>query len=151
MLIDTAPGIDEDVLYLNSAADEVSIVLTPDPASVLDSYALIKVLSSKYKAVEFSIIINSVKDEKESIRIFKAISDMAEENLLVHLRYLGYIPYDQQLRYAVKSRKLVTATSPKSSSSLAIEKLSKNMTDFKGVEKINGGLQVFWKQMLSVA
>jgi len=151
LIIDTAPGIDEDVLYLNSAADEVSIILTPDPSSIIDSYALIKVLNSKFKEVKFSILTNFVKDEKESIKIFKAVSDMAEENLLVHLKYLGFIPFDQKLRNAVKVRKLVTAASPKSVSSLALEQLSKNMTAYNSSKASNGGIKVFWKQMLNVA
>ncbi len=151
LIIDTAPGIDEDVLYLNSSADEVSIVLTPDPASVLDAYALIKVLNSHYKEVRFSILTNLVKDEKESIRLFKAVSDMAEENLLIHMKYLGFIPYDLSLRHAVKQRKLISLASPKSASSLALARLSKNMTAVNETVQSTGGLKVFWQQILNVA
>ena len=55
LLIDTAPGIDDKVLYLNAAAEDVSIVVTPDPSSITDSYALIKLMNQKYKKNKFSI------------------------------------------------------------------------------------------------
>ncbi len=151
MLIDTAPGIDDDVLYLNSAANEVSIILTPDPSSVLDSYALIKVLNQKYKEVNFSIITNLVKDKNESIRLFRAISDMAEEKLCVHLKYLGYIPTDTNLRNAVKSRQLVSLSNPRSPSSFAIKNLAQNMSSINNISESKGGMQFFWGQMLNVA
>jgi flagellar biosynthesis protein FlhG len=53
LLIDTAPGIADNVLFLNSAAQEVSVVLTPDPASFADAYALIKVLNQVHKLNHF--------------------------------------------------------------------------------------------------
>jgi len=42
MIVDTAPGIDDNVLYLNAAVHQIAVVLTPDPASMADSYALSK-------------------------------------------------------------------------------------------------------------
>jgi len=151
MLIDTAPGIDDDVLYLNAAANEVSIILTPDPASILDSYALIKVLNQKYKEVSFSIITNLVKDKNESLRLFRAISDMAEEKLCVHLKYLGCIPTDSSLRNAVKSRQLVSLSNPRSPSSFAIKDLAQSMSSANNIGTSKGGMQFFWEQMLNVA
>lgn len=151
MLIDTAPGIDDDVLYLNSAASEVSIVLTPDPSSLLDSYALIKVLNKQYKEVNFSIITNFVKDKNESLRLFRAISDMAEQQFNVHLKYLGYVPVDSNLRNAVRSRQLVTLSNPRCPSSFAIQNLAKNMTSVNNLTESKGGMQFFWGQMLNVA
>lgn len=36
MLIDTSPGLGENVLYFNSAADTKAVILTPDPSSLAD-------------------------------------------------------------------------------------------------------------------
>ena len=51
LLIDTSPGIDDNVLYLNAAADEILVIINPDPASITDSYALIKVLNQRFKTL----------------------------------------------------------------------------------------------------
>ncbi len=48
LLIDTAAGISSNVLYFNMAAEESIVVVTPEPTSITDAYALIKILSTKY-------------------------------------------------------------------------------------------------------
>ena len=48
LLIDTGAGISDTVLYFNLAAHERIIVVTPEPTSLTDAYALIKVLYSKH-------------------------------------------------------------------------------------------------------
>ena len=62
MLIDTAPGIADNVLYLNTAVQEIMVVLTPDPSSLTDAYALIKVLHERHKENRFSVVCNLVHD-----------------------------------------------------------------------------------------
>jgi len=44
LLIDTGAGISSNVLYFNMAAEESIVVMTPEPTSITDAYALIKVL-----------------------------------------------------------------------------------------------------------
>jgi flagellar biosynthesis protein FlhG len=58
MLIDMAPGIDENVLYLNTAAHEIVIIVTPDFFSLADAYVLIKVLNKYHKEDRFLVICN---------------------------------------------------------------------------------------------
>ena len=46
MLLDTGAGISDVVLYTVSLADEVLVVATPEPTSLTDAYATIKVLAT---------------------------------------------------------------------------------------------------------
>ena len=46
VLLDTGAGISDVVLYTISLADEVLIVATPEPTSLTDAYATIKVLAT---------------------------------------------------------------------------------------------------------
>ena len=59
LLIDTGAGISDTVLYFNLAAHERIIVVTPEPTSLTDAYALIKVLYSKHGERHFRILVNS--------------------------------------------------------------------------------------------
>ena len=79
MLIDTAPGIDDNVLYLNSAAQEICVIVTPEPSSVADSYALIKVLNQRCKETRFSILCNEVKDEADGAKLFARLDAVAQK------------------------------------------------------------------------
>jgi flagellar biosynthesis protein FlhG len=49
LLIDTGAGISSNVLYFNTAAQESIVIATPEPTSITDAYALIKVLATRFK------------------------------------------------------------------------------------------------------
>jgi len=151
MLIDTAPGIDDTVLYLNAAADDIEVVVTPDPASVADSYALIKVLNQRYRQNHFSIICNQVKDESEGLQLFTRLNDVAGRFLNVGLDYVGSVPMDPNLRQSTKAQQLVTKVNPSTTSALAIRKISQKFKNSVQVQKCKGNIQFFWEQILGVA
>jgi flagellar biosynthesis protein FlhG len=151
MLIDTAPGIDDNVLYLNSAAQEICVVVTPDPSSLADSYALIKVLSQRYRENRFKIFCNQVKDEADGARLFDKLDSIARRFLFVSLDYAGSIPSDLNLRQATRSQQLVTRSFPDTISSLALRKIAHNFKGYEGLEECKGSLQFFWEQLIGVA
>ena len=148
MLIDTASGMDENVLYLNSAAQEIVVVLTPEPSSLTDAYALIKVLYTEKKENRFCIVCNGVRDEGEAKRVYQLLNDTAAQFLCVSLKYLGYVPNDQSLRMATKSQQLISKLKPSSPSSLSLDQLSQKMSRFNEIELPKGGMQFFWRQMV---
>ncbi len=151
MLIDTAPGISDNVLYLNAAAQETLVVVTPDPASLTDAYALIKVLHKRHFENRFSVVCNLVRDEIEALSIFRRLSDVAAQFLCVGLDYKGHIPMDPNLRRATKLQQLICRDQTGSPSSEAISELARKLSDFKGIPEIKGGIQFFWRQMAGVA
>lgn len=151
MLIDTAPGIDDNVLYLNSAAQEICVIVTPEPASIADSYALIKVLHQRCRENRFSIICNQVKDESDGQRLFSRLDQVANQFLYVSLDYKGSIPNDPNLRQATRAQQLVTRAYPDAPSTYAFRKVSSNLLGNSGLNEIKGGLQFFWEQLVGVA
>ncbi|MBC85714.1 MAG: flagellar biosynthesis switch protein [Bdellovibrionaceae bacterium] len=151
MLIDTAPGIAENVLYLNAAADEIMVILTPDPSSLTDSYSLIKVLNERYRVNNFSVLCNFVKDEKEALRCFQRVSDVAMDYLNVRLQYKGFVPLDQNLRNATKSQQLILNSNPRCPSSFAIKHLGEKVSGLGQIQEASGGIQMFWHQIVGVA
>jgi len=151
MLVDTAPGIDDNVLYLNAAVNEICVVLTPDPSSMADSYALIKVLNKYHRETKFSIICNNVRDEREGLILFKRLSDVTSRFLFVSLDYKGSIPHDPILSRATKAQQLLLKTYPMAPSSISIRDLAEKVAGFKNLEAQKGGLQFFWEQIFQVA
>lgn len=152
MLIDTAPGIDNNVLYLNSAAQEICVIVTPEPSSLTDSYALIKVLHQRCRENRFSIICNQVKDEADGQKLFGMLDQVASKFLYVSLDYKGSIPTDPNLRQSTRAQALVTRSFPDSASSQAIRKLAatydRNIVGDSRVDECKGGLQFFWEQLV---
>ena len=151
MLIDTPPGIDENVLYLNSAVQDIVVLVTPDPSSILDSYALIKVLNAYRGENRFSIICNMVRDETEALNIFRKLSDLAQKSLCVGLEFKGFVPMDSELRKATKSQHLIAKIQPRCPSSFAIGGIANNISNIEYIGPAKGGMQFFWGQMVGVA
>lgn len=148
MLVDTAPGISDHVLYLNAAAGETIVVVTPDPASITDSYALIKVLNQRYRENQFAIVCNDVKDEKEGVALFTRLNDVVNRFLSVRLNHLGSIPNDLNLRHCTRTRRLINEFSPESPAARGIEKLADRFNGAPVRVEAKGGLQFFWQQLV---
>jgi flagellar biosynthesis protein FlhG len=151
MLIDTSPGLGDNVLYFNSAADTKVVILTPDPSSLADSYALIKVLNKKYRESHFSLICNQVKDEIEGLRLYQKFSDVSSRFLNIGLDYVGSVPQDPVLRMSNQMQRLVVKHEPHSISAQAIGQLVTRLGRLNSQTETRGGLQKFWEQVIGVA
>lgn len=151
MLIDTAPGISDNVLYLNSAADEVMILVTPDPASFADAYALIKVLNLRHKTPRFAVVCNQVRDEGDGFALFRRFQDVVTRFLEVGLDYWGSVPMDPALRRSNQMQSLILRQEPRAVSSVAIQAVAAKIGGISARDEIKGGLQMFWRQVAGVA
>lgn len=151
MLIDTAPGIAENVLYLNSAADEIVVVLTPDPASFADAYALIKVLHQRRRENRFTVLCNQVPNESEGFALFRRFQEVVCRFLEVSLDYKGSVPLDPQLKKANQLQRLILRQEPDSLSATAIRAIGASLRKDGEKNGIKGGLPAFWQQVVGVA
>jgi len=102
LIIDTAAGISDNVISLLLAADEVVLVVSPDNTSIVDSYAVVKVVSELDTFKTFSIITNMVQDEEEGADVFLKFSRAVKKFLNKEVFYLGYIQRDEKLLTAMK-------------------------------------------------
>lgn len=102
LIIDTAAGISDNVISLLLAADEVVLVVSPDNTSIVDSYAVVKVVSELDTFKTFSIITNMVQDEEEGADVFLKFSRAVKKFLNKEVHYLGYIQRDEKLLTAMK-------------------------------------------------
>lgn len=152
LLIDTATGISENVLFLNASVQATSIVITPDPASFADAYAMIKVLNANHRMNHFSIICNQVRDEAEGLALYQRFNEVVSRFLIVGLDYWGSVPQDVVLRKAIQNQRLIMRQDPNAESAKAIKVLSANIVN--SLQKPNestGGIQMFWEQVVGFA
>jgi len=127
MLVDTPAGISSNVIYFNSISESIYIIVTPDPASITDSYAVLKVLNSKTGRKDFNIIVNMAKDETEALNIYKKLLTVTDQFLNVYLDYIGYIPIDANIRLATKKQKLWSQHYPDTQATKALIKICNKM------------------------
>ena len=149
LLVDTSPGLSNHVLYLNSLVQQVVVTLTPDPASLTDAYALIKVLSQKSRVRKFSVLVNMVQGLAEGLRVFERLLKVSNEFLDVSLDYVGCIPVDAKIKEAVRLQKPALFTFE---SCLPVLKyIERDMEPSSDQHMLPGGLSFFWERLVGVA
>jgi flagellar biosynthesis protein FlhG len=150
LLIDTPAGISSDVMYFNSAAAEVVCVITGEPTSLTDAYALIKILSSSYGERNISVVVNNVASEDEANVAFKKLARAVERFLQVDVRYLGWIPSDATVRECIMQQRPISAEFPSSKAAMALSGLAKRIEVERPAQRVKGGMQFFFRQLLEL-
>jgi len=150
LLIDTGAGISDTVLYFNLAAHERIIVVTPEPTSLTDAYALIKVLYSRHGERHFRILVNLAADESMGKFVFAKLSKVADHFLDgLSLDYLGTIPHDTSVTRSVLQQRPLLEAFPEAPASKAFMYIAKTIC--RSRPNINQGtIQFFWKRLLNV-
>lgn len=148
LLIDTAAGISDLVISFSRAAQEQIVVVCDEPASITDAYAIIKLLNREHGVSRFRILANMVKSVQEGRDLYNKMCRVTDQYLDVMLSYMGSIPYDEQLRKAVRSQKPVVEAYPRSRVSQAFKNLAKKADNWPIPSGVSGDLQFFVERLI---
>lgn len=152
LLIDTGAGISSNVLYFNLAAQERIVVVTPEPTSITDAYALIKVMFRQHDIKNFILLLNMVKNESEAVSVYKHLSRVIEKFMgSISLDYAGYIPYDKHIHESVNRREPVTCCYPQSASSRSFKQLAEYLLNQSDGRHHDGSIKFFLKKIMAGA
>ena len=114
ILLDTGAGASQSVINFTTAADEILIVLTPEPTSIMDSYSLIKLLSSSQYQGKLHLVVNRVDSQKEADSIIDRFITTARKYLDLDIELLGTIPNDNLIAKSIKKQHPVFELYPES-------------------------------------
>ena len=141
IMIDTSAGLGPSVTAFIDAADACLIVVTPEPTSIADAYALIKVLVTQQqehgassRVPTLALIVNQAVNEKEANAVHTRISGVCDRFLGYSLPMIGYIRKDKKVVKAIKARSPYMIESPKCSASRDMAELAASMIDWLGIE-----------------
>ena len=148
LVIDTATGISEAVTSFCSAATEILIVVCNEPASLRDSVAQIRMLSSEYGVSRFRILANMVRTAAEGNDVFRSIQDMIADNHDIVCSYTGFIPFDERLREAVSRHQAVVDAFPRSRSAMALKNLALRVAAWPRPDRAGGHLEFFVERLV---
>lgn len=124
ILFDTGAGLSRETLNFITAADECLVVTTPEPTSITDAYALIKVVHGMEANVPFRLVINRVSGEPEAKQVADKISLVAGRFLDMDIPTLGYLSDDAHVMQAVKKQVPFSIAFPGCSATRDIQRLA---------------------------
>jgi flagellar biosynthesis protein FlhG len=147
LLIDTAAGIAGNVMYFNSAAKEIIVVASPEPTSLTDAYALIKVLYQHHAKKRFRLLVNMVKTPAEAKAVYERLSHATDHFLNLTIEYLGYVVNDEKLTQAVRQQKALAQLYPHSPSSKCLLKVAEKLCMEQPESEWTGSIEFFWESL----
>ncbi|MDK2917407.1 MAG: flagellar biosynthesis protein FlhG [Candidatus Petromonas sp.] len=124
ILIDTGAGLNNSVLSFIEAANEMIIIITPEPTSITDAYAVIKNISNNKR---IKLVINRVESSKEGYDVFNKINSATKKFLNIELENLGFIFEDSTVKKSVKEQKPFLIYYPNSIASKGIDLVAYNL------------------------
>ena len=151
LLIDSAAGIADSVVSFTRAAQEVIVVVCDEPASITDAYAFVKLLSREYKVDRFHIIANMCRSIQEGRELFNKISMVCDRFLEVNLDFMGIVPFDEDLRRAVKKQRAVVEFLPRSKSAVAFTHLAKKIEFWPVQKQPRGNMEFFVERLIQAS
>jgi len=149
LLIDTGAGISANVMYFNVAAQDIVVIVTPEPTSITDAYALMKVLSTKYDEKHFKVIMNNVAHATEAKDAFRRLNLVTERFLNISIDYLGFILHDTSFSQAVCQQKALLDLYPSSAAAQGFRTLAQRLLATPEMAHPKGGIQFFWQRLLA--
>lgn len=149
MLVDTAAGISNQVIDFTHASQDIMVVICNDPASLTDSYAVIKILHQKYQRQRFGIIVNKAKSMQEAYDVFSKFQSAAGKFIHVSMNYLGYVPQDDCIFLSTRERKAVVDRFPSASSAIAFNQIGHGLLHWQDEKKLTGGVQFFLEKIIN--
>lgn len=148
MLIDTAAGIGGNVMYFNMAAGEIIVVVSTEPTSLTDAYALIKILHQGYGAGRFMLLVNMAMDSNEAMGVYTRLNNATNHFLDLPIEYMGYIPNDPNVSKAVKKQKLLAEAFPDSKATKSMSEIVGKLCRKKPGEYENGTIKFFDRSII---
>ncbi|WP_108124454.1 MinD/ParA family protein [Saccharospirillum mangrovi] len=148
LIVDTAAGISRTVTSFVRAAQETLMVVTDEPTSVTDAYALIKVLNRDCKMDRFRVLANMVRTPTEGQALFNKLSKVTDRFLDVTLQYVGSVPMDESVRKAVQRQKAVIEAYPRSKAAIAYRSLAQKVATWPLPTTPRGNLEFFVERLV---
>jgi flagellar biosynthesis protein FlhG len=145
LLIDTGAGIHDSVIKLLMAAQEVVLVSTPEPTSLVDAYAMIKVVHIRDQAKPIWLLVNNAQSQEEAEETVEQIQAATQRFLSRDVNNLGMIPTDSHILQAVRQQQGVVGLYPSCPASKAFQNISRRLMEKVPLKK--DGFKAFWKEL----
>jgi flagellar biosynthesis protein FlhG len=154
VLIDTGAGLNQQILRLLLASDEILVVVTPEPTAITDAYALIKTVVNRHPSAKLKLVINRAESAAEGRETAETIRLVAERFLEQHIPTLGVLPDDPIVSKAVRQQTPFLLAHPESQAAKSIVKMIQEQLQGERLHQMskpdsrNQGVKQFLQRMV---
>ncbi len=104
LLIDTGAGISAQVMSFLGFADEIIVVATPNLASTLDAYGVVKIIRETKIGGRIHLLINRAESAEQAGKLYGRIAACSRQFLQFEPASLGFLAHDAGYEASNQSR-----------------------------------------------
>lgn len=146
VLVDTGAGLNDTNITLQLAASQVLLVTTPEPTSLVDAYATLKVLWSADPDKSVEIVVNAAQDDDEAERAYEQIARAAQHFLGAEPGLAGVVYHDERVREAVRRQVPLMTLYPDSVAARCYERIALRLAS-ASTESRPGEMTDYWRRL----
>lgn len=143
IIIDTSAGMSQTVLNFVLAADEILLVVTPEPTSMMDAYAILKNIVKQNPDANIKTIVNMAKTKQEAEYVFNTLKVISEKFLSYEPQYIGYVLRDDAVLKSVREQQPFIIKHPYAPASVCVKSLANKLASvtppvasLKGIKRL---------------
>ena len=148
LLIDTAAGISANVMDFSVTAHEIIVVVSPEPTSITDAYALMKILSLKYSEKCCYLLTNLVTSAQEGQEVFRQLNLVTQKFLDISVDHLGSVLFDEKVTRCVRHQKIVCELYPDTAASRCYADVARKISKLRPKKLPSGDTNLFWHHLV---
>lgn len=134
VVIDTGAGVARNVVKIAAAADDVLVVCTPEPTSITDAYAAVKLVSREREHGRIAVVVNQVSSASEARVVGGRIAAVGRQFLRLEVEQAGYVLTDHHVPRAVRMRKPFMAAFPNCPAALCVATIARRFERAAGAD-----------------
>lgn len=121
---DTHPGLGDRTLSVIAAATLSLVITTPDPTSMTDTYALLKVLYQRPMVGRLGLVVNGASGLEQALEVSEHLDVIARRFLGRGVPLWGFVPADTFVGRSVRAQCAVMERYPAAAASVAVRQLA---------------------------
>lgn len=126
LVIDGGAGIGHAAVQLSLMADTALLILTPDPTSLADAYATLKILLTRgMKSV--GVVVNMARSDAEARETFRRLDSLSRNFLNSGVELVGSLPSDRKVVSLVRQQRNPVVEMPTSDFSRGIRAIARRL------------------------
>jgi flagellar biosynthesis protein FlhG len=149
IVIDTGAGIGATSMTFAAAADQPVLVITPEPASIADGYAVAKVLSSRLGVRRLWVLPNQVSGPREAHHTFRRLATLVGRFLDLSLVELGHMPIDHCVPRAVRTGRPFQLSAPDGPAARGLRGIAQRLCGDSSIH-VRSGMLLFFRRCVEM-
>ncbi len=147
IIFDCGAGVNEQVLQIMGMTDETVLVITPEPTSIVDAFALTKKLTEEGMKQPINFVINRCETPMEGMIGARQFKNVVQKYLRREMNYIGYVRFDKAAMHAIKRQMPFLLSFP---TSFAAQDVRTVAADYMGAPKPRkgGALKNFFDRLV---